>query len=118
MKPLLIVNPHAASRKAGQAYAAAAEAVDAVLGPVDAAFTVRRSHGIELAREAAEAGRELIVAVGGDGTFSEVVNGVMLSGRAADVGVRAPAATSAARWASITASGSIWKPSPPAVSAR
>ena len=87
MKPLLIVNPHAASRKAGQAYAAAAEAVDAVLGPVDAAFTVRRSHGIELAREAAEAGRELIVAVGGDGTFSEVVNGVMLSGRAGDVRV-------------------------------
>jgi diacylglycerol kinase (ATP) len=85
MKPLLVVNPHAAGRKAGRAYATAAEAVDAVLGPVDAAFTVRRGHGIELAREAAEQGRELIVAVGGDGTFSEVVNGVMLSGRAAEV---------------------------------
>ena len=87
MKALLIVNPHAAGRKAGKAYAAAAEAVDAVLGPVDAAFTVRRGHGVELAREAAERGRQLIVAVGGDGTLSEVVNGVMLSGRADSVRV-------------------------------
>jgi diacylglycerol kinase (ATP) len=87
VKPLLVVNPHAAGRKSGRAYAAAAEAVDALLGPVDAAFTVRRGHGVELARTGAEEGRDLIIAVGGDGTLSEVVNGVMLSSRAGAVRV-------------------------------
>ena len=87
MKPLLVINPRAAGRSAGKAYAAAAEAVERALGPVDATFTEGRGHGMELARAAAEEGRDLIVAVGGDGTLSEVVNGVMRSGRAQSVRV-------------------------------
>lgn len=87
MKPLLVVNPRAAGRSSGKAYAAAAAAVARALGPVDAVFTEGRGHGVELARAGAEDGRELIVAVGGDGTLSEVVNGVMLSGRADTVRV-------------------------------
>lgn len=52
-------------------------AVERVLGDVDFAVTQRRGHAIDLARRAADEGRETIVAVGGDGTLNEVVNGVM-----------------------------------------
>jgi diacylglycerol kinase family enzyme len=39
--------------------------------------TKRRGHGTALAREAAEAGADVVVALGGDGTVNEVVNGLM-----------------------------------------
>jgi YegS/Rv2252/BmrU family lipid kinase len=47
------------------------------LGDFDVAFTERGRHAVELAREAAIGGRALVVAVGGDGTIHEVVNGLM-----------------------------------------
>jgi YegS/Rv2252/BmrU family lipid kinase len=47
------------------------------LGGADWAGTVYPTHGIELARQAAEQGYELVVAVGGDGTAHEVINGLM-----------------------------------------
>lgn len=39
--------------------------------------TAGRGHAQDLAYQGARAGHPLIVAVGGDGTFSEVVNGVL-----------------------------------------
>jgi diacylglycerol kinase (ATP) len=39
--------------------------------------TQRSGHGTELAREAAAAGWDVIVAAGGDGTANEVINGLM-----------------------------------------
>jgi diacylglycerol kinase (ATP) len=42
----------------------------------EAVETHRRGHATELARQAAAAGWPLVVAVGGDGTLNEVVNGV------------------------------------------
>ncbi len=44
--------------------------------------TTRPEHAAELAREAADGGARLIVAIGGDGTLHEVVNG-LLEGRSA-----------------------------------
>lgn len=38
--------------------------------------TTRAGHATQLAREAAEAGRDAVVAVGGDGTINEVANGL------------------------------------------
>jgi len=45
--------------------------------PFDHVFTERTGHAIELAKEATEAGYEVVVAVGGDGTVNEVVNGIV-----------------------------------------
>ena len=42
-------------------------------------------HAIELARRAVEEGYEKIIAVGGDGTANEVINGIMQSGKAGNV---------------------------------
>jgi YegS/Rv2252/BmrU family lipid kinase len=47
------------------------------LGGFDVQLTERARHAADLAREAALAGREAIVAVGGDGSIHEVVNGLM-----------------------------------------
>jgi YegS/Rv2252/BmrU family lipid kinase len=40
-------------------------------------FTERAGHGTEIARTAIDEGRRFVVAVGGDGTVNEVVNGLM-----------------------------------------
>jgi diacylglycerol kinase (ATP) len=46
----------------------------------------RPGHLIELAEQAAEGGASLVVAVGGDGTLSEVVNGLMRAGHKPELG--------------------------------
>jgi len=48
-------------------------------GEVQFLFTERKKHAIELARQATENGCDYLVAVGGDGTLHEVINGVMLA---------------------------------------
>lgn len=72
----LIFNPIA---NLGRAWARVAELRPLVdeLGGADWAGTVYPTHGIELARQAAEEGYDLVVAIGGDGTAHEVVNGLM-----------------------------------------
>ncbi len=56
------------------------------LGPVDVSLTAHPGHAIDLAREAAGSGRDLVVAVGGDGTLHEVANGVLQSRSGTAVG--------------------------------
>lgn len=63
-------------------------AIERRLGPIEVAMTSRQGHAIELAREGALAGHPLVVAVGGDGTFHEVVNGLM-SAKAGSYGTKA-----------------------------
>jgi YegS/Rv2252/BmrU family lipid kinase len=46
-------------------------------GGVDWSGTVYPGHGIELAKQAGEQGYDLVIAIGGDGTVHEVVNGLM-----------------------------------------
>ncbi|HJX48204.1 MAG TPA: diacylglycerol kinase family protein [Gaiellaceae bacterium] len=48
-------------------------------------FSERSGHLIELAEQSARDGAELIVAVGGDGTLNEAVNGVMRAGTPTEV---------------------------------
>lgn len=72
----LIVNPNA---DLGRAWRTAADLRPLVeeLGGADWSGTVYPTHATELARQAGEEGHELVLAVGGDGTVHEVVNGLM-----------------------------------------
>ena len=46
-------------------------------GGVDWSGTVYPGHGIELAKQAGEQGYDMVIAMGGDGTVHEVINGIM-----------------------------------------
>src|SRR4051812_4506002 len=86
-RPLLVVNPASGGGKTGKTFDAMLSTIRASLGEVDVARTQGRGHAIELARSGVKDGHPLIVAVGGDGTLHEVVNGVMDAGGKARVGL-------------------------------
>jgi diacylglycerol kinase (ATP) len=86
MGGLVIVNPNAAAGGAGRTFAAVRKVMDRRLGPMEVAFTSGRGHAIALARQGAQTGQSPIIAVGGDGTLHEVINGVLDSGSSAAVG--------------------------------
>jgi len=87
VKPLLVVNPTSGGGATGRTFAAMKETIERALGPVDVAMTQHAGHGIDLAREGAVAGAPLVIAVGGDGTLHEVVNGLMQAKAGAQLGV-------------------------------
>lgn len=76
MKPFLIVNPRSAAGRTGRHFDRIARAVRGAVGDFECAFTERCGDGVRLAQEALRAGGKLVVAVGGDGTASEVVDGL------------------------------------------
>lgn len=77
MKPLFVVNPKSGGGATERTWSSMRSTIERALGPIEVVMTERSGHGAELAREGAKAGHDLVVAVGGDGTFHEVVNGVM-----------------------------------------
>jgi YegS/Rv2252/BmrU family lipid kinase len=84
VKPFLVVNPHSAGGWTGRHFDRILSEVRATVGDVDWAFTLSAGDGARLAREAYELGRRLVVAVGGDGTASEVIDGLAASGATMD----------------------------------
>ena len=74
-KTFLIVNPRAAGGSTGRHFDDIASAVRAAVGEHRHVFTERPLHAEELTRTALRDGFDLVVAVGGDGTINEVVNG-------------------------------------------
>ena len=77
MRVTFVVNP-AAGHGRGRARWEKARALAAGLWPAHEVRVTRRpGHGRELAREAVSSGAELVVAVGGDGTLGEVVDGYL-----------------------------------------
>lgn len=76
MKTAAIVNPRAASGKAAARWPSLVQR----LGVVEAVFTQRPGHAEDLARELLDQGFTRILAVGGDGTISETVNGFFREG--------------------------------------
>ena len=76
-KVKLILNPMADMGHAWNVARDLRPIVNEYEGNVDWSGTVYPGHAIELAKQAAEDGYDLVVAVGGDGTVHEVVNGLM-----------------------------------------
>lgn len=77
LPPLLIVNPVSGSHGGSDDLTRVLARVEEMFGDVVIRYTARRGHARTLAREGADEGHSLVVAVGGDGTFSEVANGVL-----------------------------------------
>lgn len=78
MRAVLVVNPTATGTTAGARDVLAA-ALAAEL-KVEVATTAHRGHATEIARDAARDGVDYVVALGGDGTLNEVVNGLLAGG--------------------------------------
>ncbi len=77
MATQVIVNPRAANGKAGRIWPECAEMLANVLHEgFEVRFTEWAGHAVDLARQAAAQGCELVIAAGGDGTVNEVVNGL------------------------------------------
>ncbi|HML97797.1 MAG TPA: YegS/Rv2252/BmrU family lipid kinase [Tepidiformaceae bacterium] len=76
-RPLFIVNPMSGGGRARRRIGALVDAIERAGLEADMVFTTHRGHGEDLAKEAVEAGREFLVACGGDGTVFEVANAIM-----------------------------------------
>lgn len=81
-KIAVIVNPHSAGGRTGKRWPEIARQLEKRLGRVTSRFTERHGHATTVARELLEAGFDLIVGVGGDGTFNEIANGFIDSDKA------------------------------------
>ena len=74
---LVIVNPVAGSGAGERSIPRIEHLLVAHALNFDLVHTARPGHAIDLAREAAPAGYDVVVAAGGDGTVNEVINGLM-----------------------------------------
>jgi YegS/Rv2252/BmrU family lipid kinase len=77
MLPLVIINPESAGGATRAAWPKIASELAARFGAFAPKFTTKPGEGIELAANAARKGTKLIIACGGDGTISEVANGIL-----------------------------------------
>src|SRR5690349_18998569 len=79
---VVIVNPAAHKGGASRRWRSIQTELTARLGPFEPRFTAAPGHATELARAALAEGKRRIVAVGGDGTVNETLNGLLdASGR-------------------------------------
>lgn len=85
--PLVIINPASAVGATRDGWPKIASDLRTHFGAFDCVFTKRPGEGTELAAEAARKGAKLIIACGGDGTISEVANGILVSGKDAELGI-------------------------------
>ena len=84
MKTKIIFNPMANKGRCGKRWPQIRAVLENHLGPLtedDIAITRAPNHAIALARGAVDAGCRRLVCVGGDGTFSEAINGVISDDR-------------------------------------
>ena len=84
---VVIVNPTSASGSTGQAWPQIASDLRSQFGSFRVIFTKHRGDAAALAGDAARKGAKLIVACGGDGTVSEVANGILSSGKDVELGI-------------------------------
>jgi diacylglycerol kinase (ATP) len=84
---VVIVNPSSASGSTGEAWPQIASDLRSQFGAFRVVFTKKRGDAAALASEAARKGAKLIIACGGDGTVSEVANGILSSGKDVELGI-------------------------------
>src|SRR5438067_8536804 len=85
--PLVIVNPASADGATKENWPKIASDLRTHFGPFSVAFTDAIGHGRKLANEAGKLGTKLIIACGGDGTISEVANGILESDEQVELGI-------------------------------
>src|SRR5688572_32502468 len=85
--PLVIVNPTSAAGATAEAWFQIASDLRSQFGAFQNVFTISTGHALTLASEAARKGVTLIIACGGDGTVSEVANGILASGKDVELGI-------------------------------
>ena len=85
--PLVIVNPTSASGTTGSAWPRIASDLSSQFGPFTNVFTSKRGDALNLAVQACRKGVTFIIACGGDGTISEVANGILDSGKDVELGI-------------------------------
>lgn len=86
--PLVIVNPASAQGATARRWPSLAHTLATHFGPFNLASTSRAGEGRLIAEREAASGRKLIIACGGDGTISEVANGILESGASdAELGI-------------------------------
>jgi YegS/Rv2252/BmrU family lipid kinase len=73
---MVIVNPASANGGTGKSWPEIRAALDKVLDRWDNEFTTEPGDATRIAREAVKNGYEMIVSIGGDGTMTEVVDGL------------------------------------------
>ncbi|MGZ8716078.1 MAG: diacylglycerol/lipid kinase family protein [Gaiellaceae bacterium] len=82
---VFLVNPASSNGSTGKRWPELANRAAQLGLEGETLFSERPGHLIELAEHAARDGAELVVAVGGDGTLNETVNGLMRAGTAAEL---------------------------------
>jgi len=85
--PLVIVNPASAGGATGRRWPAIASDLRTHFGAFTPAFTKKAGDGRIISAREAKAGREFIIACGGDGTINEVASGILESSADAELGV-------------------------------
>ncbi len=85
MRALLVVNPRATSTSA-RMREVITHALSASID-LDVVDTTHRTHATDLGRQARRDGMDVVLALGGDGTVNEVVNGLLADGPGHDVPV-------------------------------
>lgn len=85
--PLVIINPASASGATRKAWPQIASDLRTHFGAFTNVFTAGPLEATSLAADAARKGVKLIIACGGDGTTSEVANGILLSGKDVELGL-------------------------------
>jgi YegS/Rv2252/BmrU family lipid kinase len=82
MRTFLVVNPSSANGQTGKRWLETSAKLRREIGDFGHAFTSAPMEGAQLASRAIRDGYQSIVAVGGDGTLNEVVNGFFENGKA------------------------------------
>lgn len=83
----VIVNPSSAGGSTGEAWPQIASDLRSQFGAFQPVFTKYRGDAATLAGDAVRNGAKFIIACGGDGTVSEVANGILSSGKDAELGI-------------------------------